>query len=332
MSTEINVIVNKRHGKPEDVAEIAPYSLPIVMEAQVIVDQKFAPINPADINMMEGKYYIQPDLPCVLGNEGVGVVSHVGPDVTDLKVGDHVIMPMKKKDNWVGAWAESYIANEADLIKVPDHISLEQASMLTVNPPTAFLMLSQFTHLEEGDWVIQNAGNSGVGRWVIFFAKKLGLKVLSVVRKESLIAELKKTGSDEVVLYSEEMSKIIKEKTGLVKLALNGVGGKSADQLMKCLDKDGVMATYGAMSKDSFSVSNGALIYKNIWVTGFNRSKWIEESHAIEIKDVYEEIFSNLKDAAPDIPIQEIVSITDIKKGLSLAQANNRSGKILLSF
>jgi mitochondrial enoyl-[acyl-carrier protein] reductase / trans-2-enoyl-CoA reductase len=332
MTTEINVIHHKTYGKPEDVVEIAPYSLPILMEAQIMVDQKFSPINPADINMMEGKYYTQPDLPSVLGNEGVGVVSHVGPDATDIKVGDRVIMPMKKKDNWIGSWAESYIANESDLIKVPDSISLEQASMMSINPPTAFLMLSQFTHLDEGDWVIQNAGNSCVGRWVIFFAKKLGLKVLSIVRQKSLVPELKSAGSDEVFLESDSVGTEIKNKIGKVKLALNGVGGESAEQLMKALDKDGVMATYGAMSKDSFSVSNGALIYKNIWVTGFNRSKWIEESHSVEVRGVYDDIFAHIKDGAPEIPVQEVFEFEKVLDALKLAQSEKRSGKILLSF
>lgn len=332
MSQQTRVLINKSYGNPESVVALSTYSLPVLMENQLMVEQRFSPINPADINMIEGKYYTQPELPAVLGNEGVGVVTHIGPDVKNVSIGDHVILPYKKKSRWIGAWAEQFIANEEEVLVVPKNISLEQASMLTVNPPTAFLILQQFTHLEEGDWIIQNAANSSVGQWINYIADEWGISVLNVVRSESAAKQVQLFGKSKTMIESEQLSESIKADIGKVKLVINAVGGNCAEQIATCLDVDGVMVTYGAMSRQPFSLSNGALIYKNIWSTGFNRSKWVEESHAIEIKSVYDDIFKLLEKKAFEIPIEKVYGIASYQDALNHAQKPSRTGKVLLQF
>ncbi len=63
--------------------------------------------------------------------------------------------------------------------------------MLAVNPVTAALLLSEFKTLKPGDWIVQSAANSGVGRSVIAYAQERGLKTVNIVRREELVAELK---------------------------------------------------------------------------------------------------------------------------------------------
>ncbi|KAM9034157.1 enoyl-[acyl-carrier-protein] reductase, mitochondrial isoform X2 [Sarcophilus harrisii] len=137
-----------------------------------------APINPADINMIQGTYAILPELPAVGGNEGVGQVLEVGSAVTGLKPGDWAI----PADAGLGTWRTEAVISEESLVSVPSDIPLLCAATLGVNPCTAYRMLCDFEQLRPGDSIIQNAANSGVGQAVIQIAAALGLRTVNVVR------------------------------------------------------------------------------------------------------------------------------------------------------
>ena len=271
------VFIHSAYGKPGDVIQTTTYELPELEPKQLLITMVYSPINPADINMLEGKYSIQPPLPCVLGNEGIGIVEAIGTDVSDTQVGDHVILPFRGTENWIGLWAEKIIAPETEVISIPKEIPLNQAAMLTINPITAHQLLTLFCDLEPGDTIVQNAGNSAVARWVITLAKKMGVSTINLVRNKRYTDELIALGATHVLVDTPGVSTKIKELCDSIPLALNAVGGKSAIELLKSLSEQGTCVTYGAMSKEPITISNGQLIYKNLWLTGFNRTKWIQE-------------------------------------------------------
>jgi NADPH:quinone reductase-like Zn-dependent oxidoreductase len=95
------------------------------------------------------------------------------------------------------------------LFALPRDTDPRQLSMLAINPPTAALLLSEYVNLEPGEWVVQNAANSGVGRWVIAFAKMRGLKTVNIVRRPELVPELEAIGGDLVVVDSPDVSERI---------------------------------------------------------------------------------------------------------------------------
>merc|ERR1711976_1102289 len=96
-----------------------------------------APINPADLNMVEGIYAIQPELPAVGGNEGVGVVTKVGSEVTGIKAGDHVVPSGPGK----GTWTTHALLSADEVQTVPSDIPPEYSATVAVNPCTAYRML-----------------------------------------------------------------------------------------------------------------------------------------------------------------------------------------------
>ena len=147
---------------------------------QVFTGVEFSPINPNDLMLARGIYAIRPALPTVIGNEGVGRVLAVGPGVKDVKVGDRVLVPLSSF-----AWRERLVTSADGLFALPPDADPQQLAMLGINPPTASLLLSDFVDLKSGDWVVQNAANSGVGRWVIAIAKTRGLKTVNIVRRSS---------------------------------------------------------------------------------------------------------------------------------------------------
>src|ERR1051325_4073645 len=148
MKKEATVICLREFGVPEEVVRVEKWHLPVVQPNQVRVLMKAAPINPADLNVLEGKYPARMILPAVVGNEGVGIVEELGHAVTDLSVGQQVIAPAR-----LGSWCEARVVEASDLVPLPPGIPLEMAAMMAVNPPTAWRMLEDFVALKPGDWV-----------------------------------------------------------------------------------------------------------------------------------------------------------------------------------
>ncbi len=136
---------------------------------------------------------------------------------------------------------------------------------------TAALLLSEYVDLKPGEWVVQNATNSAVGRWVIAFAKARGLKTVNIVRRVELVPELKAIGGDVVVVDSPDVSKEIKAAVGKaeLRLALDGVSGPATGVIASTLSAHGTLVIYAAMSQAPMSISPLDVIFKPITLRGF---------------------------------------------------------------
>src|SRR5271170_7770405 len=166
-------------GNPAESLEYAQVAEPGTPSAtEVLVNVEYCPINPNDLMVAQGTYGVLPSLPSVIGNEGVGTILSIGSDVHNVQVGDRVLLPLSGY-----TWRERMIIPAADLFALPKNADLQQLSMLGINPATAFLIITEFVDLKPGDWILQNAANSGVGRWVIAFAKARSLKTVNIVRR-----------------------------------------------------------------------------------------------------------------------------------------------------
>jgi len=251
----------------------------------VLVGFLAAPINPADLNMIEGVYPIGPKAPAVGGNEGVAEVLAVGSKVTGLAVNDWVI-PAKPG---FGTWRTHAVAPESSLMKVKKDIKPEYAATVAVNPCTAYRLLNDFVKLQPGDTIIQNGANSSVGQAVIQMAAQQGVKTINIIRDRldfSYIVERMKAYGGYVVVKDDVLGtpsfhRLISDLPK-PKLALNCVGGSSATEIARVLDKNGVMVTYGGMSRKPIQVPTSLLIFRNIQLHGFWLSRWLEEHSAEE--------------------------------------------------
>ena len=326
MKRTVRIICHHEHGIPEEVARVEAWDLPAIAPNEVLVEMKASPINPADINRLEGKYPIRSPLPAIAGNEGAGIIAQIGSDVSDLRVGQPVISLDR-----VGNWCEAYAADAGSLIPLPDDIPLEQAAMLSVNPPTAWRMLEGFVDLKPGDWVIQNAANSGVGRAVIQIARLRGLRTVNVVRREDLIPELEAEGADVVVTDEIPLSKQIRDLTGNgdAPLGLNAVGGESARELAKSLSDHATLVTYGAMGLQPLQMSNSLLIFKDLQFRGFWINAWYKRADTREIHNMFNQLTPLVTSGKLTVPVEKTYPLTDAKSALAHACQNRRKGKIL---
>src|SRR5437870_12291206 len=228
MSKNITAAVYDTHGNPADVLRVESRSWPTAGPGEAVVKMRAAPINPADLNQIEGKYPVRAELPATPGFEGAGVVAEVGASVTNIAVGDLVILPHN-----IGTWRDAVAVKADELVVVPKGIEPVHAAMLKINPMTAWRLLHDYVHLEKGDWLIQNAANSAAGRAVIQIARELGYKTVNVVRRDELIDELRAEGGDAVIVDGENLRHEVKDATSNapIHLGLNAVGGESALRL-----------------------------------------------------------------------------------------------------
>ncbi|KAK4699896.1 hypothetical protein P7C70_g6359, partial [Phenoliferia sp. Uapishka_3] len=280
----------------------------------------------------------------ICGNEGTGVVEGFVEDgevEKSLKIGDRVrspalTSPQVQLNDYVetktGTWQSHTNLPFTSLIPVTSNppISPVQAATLAINPPTALRMLTDFVpldpessrskHSNGKQWVIQNGANSAVGTAVIQIAKSWGVGTINLVRDRDDLPALKEKltslGADHVLSYSELLSdpKVaraqIKDWTsgGALRLALNCVGGKETTEMVKLLDLDGTLVTYGGMAKEPLKIPPSLFIFKKLTTTGFWLSDWVE-THAEERVVMMSSLAQMVADGKLVEPAHEIVEL-----------------------
>jgi trans-2-enoyl-CoA reductase len=326
MNKNINAVVYDTHGNPADVLRVESRAWPTPGPGEAVVKMRAAPINPADLNQIEGKYPVRAELPATPGFEGAGVVVDLGAKVTNVSVGDLVILPHN-----VGTWREAVVVKAEDLVVVPAGIEPVDAAMLKINPMTAWRLLHDYVDLKKGDWLIQNAANSAAGRAVIQIARELGYKTMNVVRRAELIDELRAEGGNVVLVDGENLREEVKEATGgaPIRLGLNAVGGESALRLANCLAPESALVTFGAMSLQPLKIPNGLLIFKDLRFRGIWINKWYDNATKEQRMEAFRPLFEMAKRGLLKTKVEKAYPLSEAKVAVAHAAQGKRSGKII---
>jgi mitochondrial enoyl-[acyl-carrier protein] reductase / trans-2-enoyl-CoA reductase len=329
MKKTISAAIYETHGNPADVLRIETQPWPQARPGEAVVQMRAAPINPADLNAIEGKYPVRPALPATPGFEGAGVIVDLGPEVTNVAIGGLVILPHN-----IGTWREVLSVKAAELIAVPPEIEPVHAAMLKINPMTAWRLLHDYVELKRGDWLIQNAANSAAGRAVIQIAHDLGYKTANVVRRPELIDELRAEGGDVVLIDDENLRDEVKNATSgaPIRLGLNAVGGESALRLANCLAPGSTMVTFGAMSLQPLKIPNGLLIFKDLLFRGIWINKWYDNAMMQERMEAFRLLFEMAKRGLLKTKVEKSYLLREVKAAVGHAAQGKRSGKIILEF
>jgi len=335
MNKTTKVVVYETHGNPTDVLQIKSEPWPSPAADEVVVQMRAAPVNPADINAIEGKYPARREVPAVPGFEGAGVVIEIGANVSSIKKGALVILPHN-----IGTWREAVAVKAKDLVVVPPEIDPVSAAMLKINPVTAWRLLHDYADLGRGDWVIQNAANSAVGRAVIQIARELGFKTVNVVRRPDLIDELRREGGDVVLVESESPSRTgtfreeVKSATSgaTIRLGLNSVGGDSALRLSNCLAFGGTLVSFGAMSLQPLKIPTGLLIFKDLRFRGIWINHWYDNATMAERMAAFNPLFDMARRGLLKPKVEKRYAIDDARAAVANAMQSKRSGKIIFEF
>ncbi|ORX73032.1 NAD(P)-binding protein [Linderina pennispora] len=238
-------------GDPTSVLRVVEQQLPATLQdGQVLIRMLAAPVNPSDLNQVEGVYPVKGRFGKIHTLDGTALDAAVG--------GNEGVVPERAGE--FGTWATHAVVDRAAVVKIPGdwHAGLEplQVATIKVNPSTAYRMLRDFASLNPGDYVIQNGANSGVGRAVIQLAKQLDVRTINVVRDrdsfDELASELQGLGADIRRLKSLEAP---------VRLGFN-CGGS--------------LVSYGGMSRQPVTLPTSLLLFKDIRAYGFWMNRWYE--------------------------------------------------------
>jgi mitochondrial enoyl-[acyl-carrier protein] reductase / trans-2-enoyl-CoA reductase len=293
---------------------------------EITVELTACSINPADLMIVEGNYASMPDTPCPIGIEGAGTVTAVGDGVTLVGVGDKVMSLYRAN------WSQRLRLKETEVVRLPDEIDLEQAAMLKVNAATALLMLEKYVDLEPGDWVIQDAANSGVGKNLIRLAQAKGYKTINVVRRVELIAPLTAMGGDVVLVDGEDLAERVNEATGGLKarLAVDCVSGPITIRLADCLADGSIVVNYGLLTDDPCMLRPDQVFFRDIKLMGFWLAKMMPTMTFEEIVAMYQELAARVVDGTLDVTVEATYPLERIGDAVAHAGRYKRDGKILL--
>lgn len=270
------------------VLNVHNYS-PKLSDSSIILKTLAFPINPSDINQLEGVYPSKPkkvmdysttEASAIAGNEGVFEVVSVPAGVSSLKAGDTVI-PLQAN---FGTWSNYRTCeSESELIKV-EGVDIQTAATIAVNGCTAYQMVNDYVDWNPSgnEWLIQNAGTSSVSKIVTQIAKEKGIKTMSVIRDRENFDEVAKEledkfGATKVISESDNGDKAFGKEDfpeivgagAKVRLALNSVGGSSCSNVARKLSDNALMLTYGGMSKLPVTLPTGLFIFKGLRSHGF---------------------------------------------------------------
>ena len=231
------------YGGPEVLRlEDLPVPEPGPGEARVKIAA--AGVNFIDIYHRSGQY--KGVLPMTPGMEAAGVVDAVGPDVSDVQVGDRVVYAMRQ-----GAYAEYAIVPATMLAPVPEGIDLHQAAAVMLQGMTAHYLTHSTYPLRPGDVALIHAAAGGVGLLLVQIAKRCGARVIGTVSTEEKAKLARDAGTDDIILYTQEdFSAAVRRLTdGVgVHVVYDSVGKTTFEGSLNCLRPRGYMVLFGQSS------------------------------------------------------------------------------------
>jgi trans-2-enoyl-CoA reductase len=339
-------------GAPQEVMHLQEQTIQnpegLLPDTKVFVKCLASPINPADINLIEGTYGIPSKPPAIAGNEGVFQVICTGPQ-SNLKKGDWVVPVFPA----YGTWRSHIIGDSMDFLKVPNDVtSALNVATLMVNPCTAWRMLEDFVPLTEGDYVIQNGANSSVGRAVIQLTKYMRVNSINIIRArddpaatQALIDELTSIGATHVItdvqMKDRTFIKEFLEKTkipqqAVAKLGINCVSGTSIADLSRFMAPGGTVVTYGGMSKKPAMIGTGSFIFSDLTYKGFWMSRWNQQHGPSDPKRI--SMLSKLMvllgqgNFSQKHDVHVIKDSVDLIKAIDTAMKPQKEAKVVLDF
>jgi len=233
----------ERQGDPE-VLQMVDAPIPEPGPGQARVKLAAAGLNFIDIYQRMGRYKVP--LPFIQGGEGAGIVDAIGPDVTEVQVGDRVATSA-----FMGAYAEYALAHAWQLARVPEQVDLKLAAAAMLQGMTAHYLCHSTYPLRAGETALIYAATGGVGGLLTQMAKMLGARTLCAVGSEAKAAEARALGADEVILYrqvdiAQEVRRLTDGKR--VPVVYDSVGKDTFDASLDSLAPRGYLVLYGQSS------------------------------------------------------------------------------------
>ena len=233
----------KQPGGPE-VLELVDVPVTEPKANEAVVKLAASGVNFIDVYQREGRYKVP--LPFVLGQEGAGVVTAVGSNVTSVKAGDRVAWT-----GLLGGYAE-YAAVSADrLVAIPAGVTDQQAAAAMLQGMTAHYLCHDTYPLKRGETALVHAAAGGVGLLLVQMAHDIGARVLATVSTQEKAKLAREAGADEIILYTksdfEAETRRLTNGQG-VHVVYDSVGKTTFEKGLNVLRPRGMMVLFGGSS------------------------------------------------------------------------------------
>ncbi len=326
----MKAIVFSQFGEPAEVLRVSEVPVPEPGPGEVRVRMIASPINPSDLLVVRGLYGVLPRLPATPGFEGVGVVDRAGPGLLGrLVLGKRVTVINGDGGNW----AEYAVIPARQARPVAADIPDAQVASFFVNPATVLAMVRHVLRVPRGEWLLQSAAGSALGRMIIKLGRQDGFKTLNVVRRREAIDELKRSGADAVIASSDgPIDEQVRRVTGTdgVKYALDPVGGDTGTGVFRALAAEGRMLVYGTLSGESLAIDPRLMIAGKRVVEGFWLGHWMRQRNIPAALLLFHEITALIRSGVLATEIGASFSLEAIGEAVQAAEVIGRRGKVLL--
>jgi len=238
------------NGDP-DVMRWEDFELPPPAPGEVRIRHTAIALNFSDVNVRRGGFYLAQPLkfPVILGNEAAGIVTRLGPGVSNVQSGDRVAYvgsggPFYES---TGAYAEERNLPASCLVALPGGITNIQAAALLLKGLTASMVVNRVYRPKPGDTILIHAAASGVGLLLCQWAKHLGATVIGTVGSRDKARVAAAHGADHTILYREvDFVQAVKKLVPRgVSAVFDGVGKDTFEASFDCTARFGVLVNYG---------------------------------------------------------------------------------------
>jgi NADPH2:quinone reductase len=284
-----------------------------------------AGVNFIDVYNREGRYKAQ--LPLVLGQEGAGLVSAVGPDVHEVTVGDRVAYT-----SVLGSYAQ-YAAVPADrLVRIPSGVSERDAAAAILQGMTAHYLAFDTHPLKRGETALIHAAAGGVGLLLVQMAHNIGARVIATVSTAEKAELARGAGADEVILYTEvDFEAETKRLTGGkgVDVVYDSVGKTTFEKGLNVLRPRGIMVLFGASSGAVAPLDPLVLVQKgSLFLTRPSLGHYMITSQ--ELQQRAGAVFGMIRDGKLKLRLEHVYPLAEAQQAHRDLEGRKTTGKILL--
>jgi NADPH2:quinone reductase len=311
-------------GGPEALRyEDAPQPTPKAGEAVVKIDA--AGLNYIDVYYRTGQY--KADYPLTLGMEAGGTVSAVGPNVSEVKVGDKVAY-----SGVSGAYAEYAVVPAARLVVLPAGVSTRQGAAAMLQGMTAHYLACSTYPLKSGDACLVHAAAGGVGLLLCQIAKMRGARVIGTVSTDEKAKLAREAGAAEVIIYTrqdfEAEVKRLTDGKGL-QVVYDSVGKTTFEKSLNCLAPRGLLALYGQSSGPVGTFDPGVLGAKgSLFLTRPSLTAYTASRD--ELTQRSRELLGWIRDGKLKVRMEFEFPLTDAAEAHRALEGRRTTGKVLL--
>jgi NADPH:quinone reductase-like Zn-dependent oxidoreductase len=289
-----------------------------------------SPVNPSDLAFIGGGYGLLPKFPATPGFEGVGVVEASGGGILGwFRNGQRVAVLNDRNGNW----AEYTVASARRVFPVPDEIPDEHAASFFVNPATAWAITRRVLKVPVGEWLLQTAAGSELGKMVIRLGRRYGFRTLNAVRRREQIDELMTLGADQVICDSDSpLADQVRSVTGRdgVRFAMDPVGGDTGTQVVASLASNGRAILFGNLSGQPVTVHPRHMITGTKRVEGFWLADFMKRQSIPKTLRLIRQVRSLVRDKVLATDVAASYPLEQVREAVRHAAVPAKGGKVLL--